>query len=452
MPAFLMKSRWSHGGLHKKLLTKVVPSLRHHQHRRRISQRKLQCHYHRLTGLAIDLKQNPYAVVRTFSNSASSKPQLTTNTELSAIVNQFPPGIDYAFGYGSGVLRQQPSSTNQTNDINANPGMIDIILATENPHAWHQHNLERHSDHYSLMARIGGSQFVTWLQLNFGAKLYFHPFVNMNIDLDGERKISVRREIKYGVVSTDDLIQDLTHWDYLYLAGRMHKPIVSIDLPREMRDAEGPDSMVLDRSDEIENAQRTNLLSAVSASLLLQNASSNGQSSSSIQSFPFSHLFSTIASLSYTGDFRMQTGAEDPNKVKKLVETPGMSILWEKKYSETIGKLHKLGLVSVVDSCQRSDNSNHDGGKNLELDVTDVAIRKQLVQNLPSRLRKHSDQIVGVKDSADSIPYGSEVLRQELASIVAPAAKSQSVKGFFTAGMLKSWKYAMAKFAKGSSK
>jgi len=75
-----------------------------------------------------------------------------------------------------------------------------------------------------------------------------------------------------------------------------------------------------------------------------------------------------------------------------------------------------------------------------------------LVQNLPPRLRLHADQIVGAGDDSDSIRQGSLLLRKELANIVAPAAKSQSVKGFFTAGVAKSWKYAMAKFAKGSGK
>ena len=240
----------------------------------------------------------------------------------------------------------------------------------------------------------------------------------------------------------------------------MHKPTVSIDLPPNLSCSEGPDEEAVGRADEIENAQRTNLLSAVSASLLLHDAANNKQSLSSLQSFPVSQLYTTIASLSYTGDFRMQTGAEDPNKVKKLVESPGMSKLWENKYSETLGKLQNLGLISVVDGRQGIDDvvdmtnpKNHGGGgKHLECNFTDVAIRKQLVQHLPPRLRKHSDRIVGTEDDKDSIRQGSLVLRQELANIVAPAAKSQSMKGFFSAGVSKSWKYALAKFAKGSGK
>ena len=366
---------------------------------------------------SLSIKQNRRTTsFRTFATTTTKdstipEAQLTTNDELTSIVNQFPPQ-DYVFGYGSGVLRQQST---------ANRGMIDIIFAVDNPHTWHEHNLQKHSDHYSYMARVCGVNFITWLQTNFGAKIYFHPFVDIN--LIQSNKDTIQRQIKYGVVSTDDLIQDLLNWDYLYLAGRMHKPIVSIDL--KSNDALRQRN---DRADEIEEAQRTNLLSAVSASLLLCNSNT----------MPVSQLYNTIASLSYTGDFRMQTGAEDPNKVKKLVETPGMLDLWDAKYSDTLDKLHKVGLISV---------SNGSKGKQLETNLSDVAIRKQLVQHLPSRLRKHSDSIAGSADNK-----GSSILREELANIVSPAAKNQSIKGFFTAGVVKSWRYALAKFAKGRIK
>jgi len=366
-----------------------------------------------LTSLII--KQNRCtASFRTFTTTTStiseletSVAQLTTNEELTSIASQFPPQ-DYAFGYGSGVLRQQSTAT---------PSMIDIIFAVDNPHTWHTHNLHKHSYHYSYMARLGGVNFITWLQTNFGAKIYFHPFVDIQLN-----STAIQRQVKYGVVSTDDLIQDLLNWEYLYLAGRMHKPIVSIDL--KSNDALRQRN---DRADEIEEAQRINLLSAVSASLLLHNNNT----------IPTSQLYNTIASLSYTGDFRMQTGAEDPNKVKKLVETPGMLDLWDDKYLDTLDNLQKLGMISV---------SN--GSKDIETNLSDVAIRKQLVQHLPSRLRQHSDSIVGTSSSTGN----QAILRQELANIVSPAAKSQSIKGFFTAGVIKSWRYALAKLKKGRIK
>ena len=408
------------------------------------------------------------AISNNNSTSENSVAQLATNEELTAIVDQFPHKIDYAFGYGSGVLRQQQSTTT------TNPGMIDIILAVNDPYAWHKHNLKCHSDHYSYMARIGGSNFVTWLQVNFGAKLYFHPFVNMDITLnddcdtnntndESKQSSTVQRQIKYGVVSTNDLIQDLLRWDYLYLAGRMHKPIVSIDLPPQSTadpDSQSDEYLVEqrnDRIDEILEAQRTNLLSAVSASLLLHKTDdTNNLQSHGSTILPMSQLYNTIASLSYTGDFRMQTGAEDPNKVAKLVETPGMLDLWDDMYSDTLNNLQNMGLLSVIESNQSDDRNitiTGNKGKQLEANFNDIAMRKQLVQHLPQRLQKHSNAIVDSDcNNLRSIHQGTSILRQELAKIVSPAAKTQSMKGFITAGPIKSWKYALAKFAKGRLK
>jgi translocator assembly and maintenance protein 41 len=348
---------------------------------------------------------------------STSSAQIASNKELADIVHQFSPGIDYAFGYGSGVFRQAADTDPRTS-------MIDVILAVDDPHVWHEHNLQRHSNHYSSMARLGGPRFISWVQTKFGARLYFHPFVNMNINNIGQR------QLKYGVVSSDDMIRDLIHWDYLYLAGRMHKPIVSIELLPPSSNEKIKSSS---RTNEIDDAQRTNLLSAVSASLLLHSSAYDEEQSFTIS---ISNLYNTIAGLSYSGDVRMQIGAEDPNKVNKLVETPGMLERWDEKYLDTISHLQSMGLLSMVVSSNSSSIST-----NLETDLSDIGIRKQLVQNLPLRLRNHSDLIVGSQ--------GSLILRQELVKIVAPAARSQSIKGFFTAGVIKSWRYAMAKFSKG---
>jgi translocator assembly and maintenance protein 41 len=348
---------------------------------------------------------------------STSSAQIASNKELADIVHQFSPGIDYAFGYGSGVFRQAA--------VNTDPGnMIDIILAVDNPQIWHEHNLQQHTDHYSSIARLGGPRFISWVQTKFGARLYFHPFVNMNINNIGQR------QLKYGIVSSDDMIRDLIHWDYLYLAGRMHKPIVNIELSPPSSNEKIKSRS---RTNEIDDAQRTNLLSAVSASLLLHSSNSYDEEQSS--SISTSNLYNTIAGLSYSGDVRMQIGAEDPNKVNKLVKTPGMMERWDEKYLDTISNLQSMGLLSMVARNSSSISTN------LETNLSDIGIRKQLVQNLPLRLRNYSDLIVGSQ--------GSLILRQELVKIVAPAARSQSIKGFFTAGVVKSWRYAMAKFSKG---
>lgn len=369
----------------------------------------------------------------------NNSPLLTTNNELTAIVNSFPTTtggrLNYAFGYGSGVLQQQSSSA----------GMVDIILAVDDSYSWHKENLVSQSHHYSGFARVGGARFVHWMQ-NFGARLYFHPFVDVDINVMNDvhgidtatnhptTTTTIQREIKYGIVSTDDLIEDLTCWKYLYLAGRMHKPTVEIDLsttPSSESDIQ--EQVVVNRRDEIAEAQQQNLLAAVSASILLHGGGRENED----MALPITQLYNTIAGISYAGDIRMQTGAEDPNKVKKLVETPGMQALWDNMYSSILSDMQRSGILTKDEV-------------KLELDFNDIAMRKQLIQNLPNRLQL--DEIVGDASGKDSVLRGSKLLRTELANIVAPAAKSQSIKGFFSAGVSKSFKYAMAKFAKGRLK
>ena len=88
----------------------------------------------------------------------------------------------------------------------------------------------------------------------------------------------------------------------------------------------------------------------------------------------------------------MQTGAEDPNKIKKLVETPGMMERWNELYSDSLTNLQEMGLLSVLSS---GDPRGNEAANSLDMNLIDRSIRKQLVKNLPLRLRQHSDLIVG---------------------------------------------------------
>ena len=58
--------------------------------------------------------------------------------------------------------------------------------------------------------------------------------------------------VKYGVVETRPLLNDLLGWSHLYISGRMHKPIA-----------------MLQGSPQVAEAQTRNLRSALSTALLL---------------------------------------------------------------------------------------------------------------------------------------------------------------------------------------
>lgn len=93
--------------------------------------------------------------------------------------------------------------------------------------------------------------------------------------------------IKYGVIDVEILCADLLDWDTLYVSGRMHKPVAMLIADPRVR-----------------LAQQVNLSSALRVALLLLP-----------ETFTEVELYTRIASLSYTGDFRMSVpGGENANK------------------------------------------------------------------------------------------------------------------------------------------
>ncbi|XP_030632929.1 phosphatidate cytidylyltransferase, mitochondrial isoform X2 [Chanos chanos] len=199
-----------------------------------------------------------------------------TSVFYRRILSQFPQDISLAFAYGSGVFKQSGTTQGQMGK-----NMVDFVFAVDDPVTWHTMNLIENRKHYSFLKYLGPKQ-ISNIQNEHGAGVYF----NTLIPADG-------RLIKYGVISTDTLVDDLLHWKTLYIAGRLHKPV-----------------RILLQSDngKLRAALVGNLKSAVTASFLMLP-----------ESFSEEDLFLQIAGLSYSGDFRMVIG-EDKSKVSNIVK------------------------------------------------------------------------------------------------------------------------------------
>lgn len=215
---------------------------------------------------------------------------------LRQILWQFRAPIRYAFAYGSGVFPQSknsgripteaelraihpkaPAAVQRAQD--GTPKMIDFIFGVTFTQHWHSLNLNQHRDHYSFLGSLG-SGAVSAVQDRWGAGVYFNPYVVVNGIL-----------IKYGVVNLDVLCKDLTEWDTLYLAGRLHKPV-----------------KILRDDARVRLANQMNLLFALRTALLLLPPA-----------FTERELYSTIAGISYLGDPRMAFPTENPKKVANIV-------------------------------------------------------------------------------------------------------------------------------------
>lgn len=306
--------------------------------------------------------------------------------------------IRYAFAYGSGVFAQMGY------DGKKKP-MVDFIFAVSHPQHWHSLNIQANPHHYSFLGRLG-SKAVTTVQDRYGAGVYFNPYVEVN-----------GMTIKYGVVSIDTLCNDLLNWETMYLSGRLHKPVkILLDDPRTR----------LSNQVNLFNATRVALLSLP-------------------KKFTSEELFTKIAGLSYTGDFRMSIG-ENPHKVQNIVKAQVAQ--FHRLYDPLLANLNNV--TTLREGFHEQDDS--------------PLVRSRIFQKLPPKLKQgalyryHSalskagfeivkedgQEIQSVATAPDLPAY----LDKTVHSIIQIPAFSQSVKGIATAGVVKTGRYGMEKLGK----
>ncbi|KAK9369181.1 mitochondrial matrix Mmp37-domain-containing protein [Lipomyces kononenkoae] len=342
---------------------------------------------------------------------------------LRSTLWKFKAPIRFAFAYGSGVFSQGRS-------YQKTKPQVDLIFGVTYSQHWHSLNITQYPDHYSSLRRLG-SGAVSYVQDNLGAGVYFNPYVEIN-----------GMTVKYGVVSVDTLCRDLLSWDTLYLSGRLHKPVKILrDDPR------------------IRLANQRNLFSVIRTALLLLP-----------EKFTEKELYHTIASISYMGDPRMDVAAENPNKVKNIVDNQKQH--FHRLYAPLTDTLPNIQIASGYDGVSETVKLVQD---------MDPVRRGNMVARLPSSFRKRlyaryttvlgvepsqnsamqSEPSSDVSEGAISRSEGSKFdqmiaehpeLRAEVARAIRHTvswpSSVQSIKGLATAGVIKSAKYMGEKFSK----
>ncbi|CAE7367989.1 tamm41, partial [Symbiodinium microadriaticum] len=138
------------------------------------------------------------------------------------------------------------------------------------------------------------------------------------------------RSMKYGVIKTSNLLQDLLHWKHLYVAGRLHKPIHIIHTKQgQMTYTDDNGSKATTTILDAFVANRTYALRVVLLTLP--------------ESFSEMDLYIAIAGISYRGDPRMLI-SENPHKVTNIVK-PNMAYFRE-VYSPLLLSLQSLRGVT----------------------------------------------------------------------------------------------------------
>lgn len=395
------------------------------------------------------------------------------------ILSLFPPGITYAFSYGSAVVQQlddEPSLVSESNGhaktaingdclhssetiCNGNSishgklkvrigkdepesKMLDMVFVVDDPVEWHRHNLKRNPGHYSILGLLG-PEVIVKIQSKLKAGLYFNVVMNINCPesvlnaVGGDvRGYQYPKSMKYGVIQTDDFIDDVTNWSNLYVSGRLHKP-TQILIPPKNVESNGHNS---NTSLHLNELLVKNYRSALVTSMLLLPSK-----------FTEDELFEKITSLSYLGDFRMIIG-EDKNKVSKIV-SPSKDLFRQIYYPIIDGLSSKFpnhikmnvssGMFNVIYTIPFLVSLIHV----LPSTVVSFIQRNpsksiQTYYKLKQKLEKEMSDVEMFKMII------SHHVHEAIMSIVWRSSLSQGIKGFFTTGFLKAIKYCFRKISK----
>lgn len=198
---------------------------------------------------------------------------------LSEIKKEFPP-IIFSFCYGSAAFPQSGYNYSQESP------MLDLIFVVENYQEFHQENFKRNRHHYSGLGYYLGTNLLCFFERTF-VPVHYNPDVKFS-----------KYQIKYGVVSLKELLNNLEVWGNLVISGRMHKPIRILENKSVMY------------SDKITNAMNFNYKNALTIAFLLQNQSI----------IPEKDLYTTICSISFWGDIRMVLGLEKKDKIEGIIQ------------------------------------------------------------------------------------------------------------------------------------
>ena len=386
-----------------------------------------------------------------------------TDSDAEALLASFPE-MDFAFAYGSGAITQASYDySTASSSSGANLPMLDFIFAVEDSNLWHADNMILNPQHYTPLIPLSARQ-TAFLQERTGAGVWFNSLVPLGLASQPSRLM------KYGVISTKQLRDDLCSWRWLYAAGRLHKPVHVLK----------QHSMVWE--DVLQNRSQ-----ALAVALLLQEGQEilnrggeSGYDEDEDEDVQELRLYSTIAGLSYTGDIRMAVGAENPNKVNNLV-TGAMSQyrhVYIAAAEHLAGRVHhslpllqRLASPLPPSTTTATSLSCPDSGKAKALSTLDwhsliSTLPPSLIGSIPGALMLPPSSSSSSSSSSSAaaaaaaveaalppdsvhVKAAQKVLRSNIKRTVAAPALTQSLKGLLSIGARKAGTYLLQKLAKG---
>ncbi|KAI6653766.1 hypothetical protein LOD99_3270 [Oopsacas minuta] len=324
---------------------------------------------------------------------------LHNSKQLLVLLKETFPATKLTLIYGSGAFAQSGRSKGK---------MLDILFAVDDPMKWHTENIITNPDHYSFARYLSTSNLYRIQRAAAG--VYYNPFIKLQ-GLDSL--------IKYGVISVASLKKDLEEWSTIYVSGRMHKPVLLMDI-----------------CPELNTASSLNLSSAIRTALLMLP-----------ETFNLKDLFRSITGISYKGDIRMGI-AEDSNKVDNIV-TANYSAFKQLYDSKLYGTFNHCIHINTDDDVIQ-DKSIH--RTKLHISRLPLTLLHRLASKIGwaqvyYRTLKLEDFVQTISDK--NVENLSDGIALSLEEIIAITSVSQSAKGILTAGLWKSVIYSYEKVKKG---
>ena len=348
-----------------------------------------------------------------------------------AIAAVFDAPIIAAFSYGSTLDMEGKDHSAQA----------DYILIVENTEEFHSITKQQYPSHYSTVMKMLSPRSLSFINDRIPAGLFFHPYVSFDKLHLGQKVFSPSTnfsKVKYGVTSLASALRDLNEWHFLYLAGRLQKPVKWMQ----------PIANV----PLLYKAMENNLLSALVASLLMLDQEK--------RAYSLLDLFIKIVSLSYSGDMRMMF-AEDPRKMLKIISMKPFDDQPSSPIYPFVCALEELYLPLVkkigdIDICQEAHSQN---GISITKDVittlrnrklsfpTSDSYRRYLFSHLPMDIQLNHPSCI---TTPENLAHCKEIDLSHLGlkKRVFYSSTIQATKGILTAGPEKSINYLARKISK----
>lgn len=224
--------------------------------------------------------------------------------------------LRYCCAYGSGIFKQ----SQQSEEV-MKKNVIDLIVVVDDTYEFHRKNMKINKKHYSFISKIMPAHITEFVQRR-GTKIFYNPMVKFHHCEDG-------LTYKYGVMHEKDFIHDLLNWREFYVSARLQKPVMTI---YNHDDHSQPESRIFDKALEVNK----------------QNAFALGLMMLPKPYFTLMDAFLSVAQLSYIGDIRMNFKAENPNKVKNIVE-PNFEHFMD-YYEDVINRFEEEKIIEYNDN------------------------------------------------------------------------------------------------------